>query len=100
MAGRKRKGPWHRSSDNRWYTTVNRKIVKVAPATASYDEAFHEYCNLHAAKEPVVAGPHLTVSRLFDQFLEWCQQNRSPNTYRWYSNYIKSLHQHHGANSL
>lgn len=98
MAGRKRKGPWRRSSDNCWYTTVNRKVVKVAPATASYDEAFHEYCNLHAASEPIVAGPRLTVSQLFDQFLEWCQQNRSANTYRWYGNYIKSFHQHHGPN--
>lgn len=97
MAGRKRKGPWRRSIDNCWYTTVDRKSVKVAPATASYDEAFQAYCDLHAVREPVVAGPQLTVSQLFDQFLEWCQQNRSANTYRWYGNYIKSFHQHHGA---
>ena len=98
MVGRKRKGPWRRSSDNCWYTTIDRKVVKVAPATASYDEAFQAYCNLHAASEPAVAGPHLTVAQLFDQFLQWCQQNRSANTYRWYLTYLKSFHQHHGAN--
>jgi integrase len=99
--GRKRKGPWRRKEDKCWYTTDvgSKKLVKLAPADASSDQAFHLYCEYHANSEHddrAQSGPLLTVSQLIDEYLEWTRQNRSGRTYRWYRDYLRRFHDFHG----
>jgi hypothetical protein len=65
--GRKRKGPWRRGQNGHWYTTIARKIVKVADKDESYDEAFQKYVELVNVRD---SNPKtLTVAVLLDHYL-------------------------------
>ena len=44
--GRQRKGPWRRGRSGHWFTTRNRKVIKVADKSESYDSAFQKYIEL------------------------------------------------------
>ena len=96
---RRRKGPWRRKQDQCWYTTVpgTNKVVKLAPADASYEDACRLYHAYHVSQQGrTEAGPLLTVSQLIDEYLEWTKQNRSPRTFRWYRDYLIRFHKFHG----
>lgn len=92
---RKRKGPWRRGQNGHWYTTIGRKIVKVADGDRTYEQAFQEYAK-------IVSLPHepparLTVGVLLNSFLDWCQSNRAEATYEWYRRFCKSFVQFTGV---
>ncbi len=97
---RPRKGPWKRKEDGCWYTTRpgDKTPVKIADADATQEEAHTLYCEFHKANGngQVKPGPFLTVSYLIDEYLEWCQKNRSTRTYEWYHDYLVKFHEFHG----
>lgn len=94
---RQRKGPWRRGQDGHWYTTIGRKLVKVADKSASYAEAFHEYAQLIAHPQQAPSG-RMTLGVLCNSYLEWCQANRAPATYTWYRRFCKSFVESAGVN--
>ena len=100
--GRKRTGPWRRKSNGCWYTTEpkSKKYVKLAEANESYEIALEKYHAHHAATKRVEPGPTVTVAELIDEFLEWCQHDRAPKTYRWYRDFLVRFHSRVGSSLL
>lgn len=91
---RKRKGPWQRTEDGCWYTTVGRKVLKLGTADTPWDESERAYHALHSKGE---APARLTVARVCDDFLDFCERQRSKGTYDWYANYLRNFVVHVGA---
>jgi integrase len=72
--------PFFKKARRCWYVEIDRRQVKLGP---DRDEAFRTYHQLMAEpKKKQVAGGSLAA--IVDAFLEWSQQNRSPDTYEWY----------------
>ena len=91
---RPRKGPWRRSQNGHWYTTLNRKNVKVADKGDSYEEAFKKYVEILNVRD--VEPGKITVVALLDHYLEWVQGNRAHATYLWYKRFAQSFVNHVG----
>jgi integrase len=92
--GRNRKGPWRRGQNGHWYTTIGRKIVKVADKADSYDTAFKKYVELLNVRDTQPST--LTVAALLDHYLDWCQGDRADSTYRWYQRFAQTFIDHVG----
>lgn len=92
--GRPRKGPWRRAQNRHWYTTLDKKIVKVADKRATYDEAFSKFAERLTA--PEVESTNITVAALLDDHLRWVQSNRSEATYEWYKRFALTFVEHIG----
>lgn len=87
--GRKRKGPWLREEDNSYYTTINRKNVKICAADEPWEEVERQY---HALLANEAERPSIwTVAALVDEFLEDCKRRKSERTYEWYRRYLKEF---------
>lgn len=91
---RPRKGPWRRSQNGHWYTTVSRKNVKVADKGESYEEAFRKYVELLNVRE--VDSTKLMMVSLLEEHLAWVRSNRSLASYVWYQRYAHSFVEHVG----
>lgn len=87
---RPRKGPWRRGKNGHWYTTLGRKLVKVADKAASHAEAFQEYAKLLAHPQQAPPG-RMILEGLCEAYLEWCKANRAANTHTWYQRYCGSF---------
>lgn len=94
---RQRKGPWRRGQNGHWYTTIGRKLVKVADKTTSYADAFQAYVELVAHPQQAPPG-RMTIGVLCNSYLEWCQGNRAEKTYGWYRGFCKSFVESAGVN--
>ena len=72
--------PFFKKARGCWYVELDRRQIKLG---ADRDEAFRLYHQLMARPrpQPVVSG-HL--AEIVDAFLEWCHQQRAPDTYEWY----------------
>ncbi len=92
---RKRRGPWQRKQDGHWYTTIGRKLVKVADCDCTYEQAFQEYAKI--VSQPYEPPGRLTIGVLLNSFLDWCQSNRAETTYEWYRRFCKSFVRHTGV---
>jgi hypothetical protein len=78
--------PFFRSTRSAWYVQIGTRQVKLG---AGRDAAFKRYHELMS--EPVTAvtappqvPPDQLVVVIVDEYLDWCQKHRSPDTYRWY----------------
>jgi integrase len=91
---RKRKGPWQRSQNGHWYTTIGHKNVKVADKSDSYDVAFKKYVAILSVRD--TNPTTVTVAVLLDHFLEWCLGNRADDTFKWYQRFAQSFIDHVG----
>ena len=78
--------PFFRKQTQCWYVWVGKQQVNLGKdkklAFAKY-EAMGSATVADATYEPVVA--------VLNRFLEWTQRNRSPNTYRWYRDFLRSF---------
>jgi len=78
-----------------WYVQINGKQVNLG---ADKDVAFKTYHwimerGAHSYAAPVVTrfpDPHLVVV-LVDDFLDWCERNRDPESYLWYKDRLTSF---------
>lgn len=84
--------PFFRSARNAWYVQIGAKQLMLGP---DKDAAFKKYHELMAKPESVtVPSPHPPqhlVVVLIDDFLDWSQKNRSPDTYRWYKDRLNAF---------
>jgi integrase len=101
--------PWFRAERNAWYVIRNdrRHCLGDHPADAPkprkkngkwvvpqvIQDRYHELM----ASPVVAAGPPLrpttalSVVEVFENFLEWCEKNRSPRTYEWSRDHIQGF---------
>lgn len=76
--------PWYRKRRG-WYVTLDGKQI---PLGTDRKAAFEEYHSLmrQPQERKVPAG---SVVSVIDQFLDWCQKNRSADTYTWYQSRLQ-----------
>jgi integrase len=91
--GRPRRGPWFRKSDQCYYTTFNGKQQNLG---SDETQAWKQYSDLMAGREPVISSSRRTVAQLIDEFLEWTKQNRAERTYEWYRDHLRRFFQRIG----
>jgi len=85
--------PFFRTARNAWFVQIGPKQIKLG---AVRDEAFKLYHELMARPATTVAAPSDSsptqlVVVIVDEFLEWCEKHRSPDTYRWYKDRLNSF---------
>jgi integrase len=84
--------PFFRSARNAWFVQIDDRQIKLA---ADKDEAFTRYHELMAQPAAAPAIPQADAKPLVvvvvDSFLDWCQQNRAPDTYVWYKERLTSF---------
>ena len=76
--------PFFRTARNSWFVQIGDRQIKLSP---DKEAAFARYHELMAKPPPAVtAGRSSAVSSSFiiDEFLDWCEKHRAPDTYRWY----------------
>ena len=79
--------PFFRKFTKTWYVTLNGKQINLGPVK---DEAFQKYHEL-MAKRGRATHSYATVAHLFDAYLEWLSEHRSPSTYDKAVHYLNSL---------
>jgi integrase len=81
--------PFFRSARNAWFVQIGDRQIKLA---ADKDEAFTRYYEL-MAQPPVPTQPDAKplVVVVIDNFLDWCEKNRAPDTYIWYKERLSSF---------
>lgn len=65
-----------------------------SPSSPELESAATEECSSTPnAVTPLLAFPigDLTVPQILDEFLDWCESNRAPDTYRWHKDRINSF---------
>jgi hypothetical protein len=82
--------PFFRSARNAWFVQIDGKQIKLA---TDRDEAFTRYHELMAKPLPEAtkAEAQKLVVVIVDEFLEWCEKHRAPDTYRWYKDRLESF---------
>jgi integrase len=79
--------PFYRKSRDTWYVEVDGRQINLGK---DREAAFQRYHAIMAAPPEVRptrvmgTGDGLKVTELFDRFLDWVKQHRSPDTYVWY----------------
>jgi hypothetical protein len=91
--------PFFRSARNAWYVQIGTRQINLGPEK---DAAFKRNHELMAEPARVVTAPRQTppeqhVVVIVDEYLEWCQKHRSPDTYRWYKDRLNDFCQTIGA---
>ncbi|MDB5305532.1 MAG: hypothetical protein JWM97_3081 [Phycisphaerales bacterium] len=75
--------PFFRPARGVWYVQLHGKQLNLGP---DRDAAFKRYHELMA--EPTPPAPAAVASDgvvvLCERYLDWCEQHRAPDTYRWY----------------
>ncbi len=72
--------PWFRKARNSWFVTIDGTLHNLGSVKKEAFDRFHELMSRPAAAK--VASR--SFAALADQFLEWVQRKRSPDTYEWY----------------
>jgi integrase len=83
---RRRKGPWLRTQDNSYCTTVGRKIVRLGSAGDPWDQIEKAYHAAHG--ESNGKRPALRIDRVADEFLDYVRENWAERTFEWYNRFI------------
>ena len=88
--------PFFRPARGLWHVQLGGKQVNLGPDQAA---AFKVYHDLMARPDPAPAAspaPSATTQTRYvvvvvDDFLDWCEKNRAPDTYRWYKDRLNSF---------
>lgn len=80
--------PWYRQDRDAWFVTINGRRFNLGPDREAAQTRFHELM-LTGGDDRSLNG--VSVFRLFDEFLEWTQAQRSARTYEWYSDFLREF---------
>ncbi|HOW74025.1 MAG TPA: site-specific integrase [Phycisphaerae bacterium] len=79
--------PFFRTARLAWFVQVGSRQIRLAEGR---DEAFRRYHEFMAApQEPPPVSKSELVAVVVDAFLDFVQQHRSPETYRWYKDRLE-----------
>ncbi len=77
--------PFYREQRGLWYVQIHGKQVNLGAdrnaALARYHALMAEAGHVETATTVATTQPVLVI---IDEFLDWCQKHRSPDTFRWY----------------
>jgi integrase len=88
---KKPRQPFFRKSTQSWYVVLDGKFI---PLGEDREKAFEKYYALMLGRQPI--GPDLKVQQALGMFLTWCEGHRSPRTYEWYRDHLKTFRAHIG----
>lgn len=75
--------PFWRKARKAWFVQIDKKFHNLG---AEKEPAFKEYHRLMALENRQEAIHQVgNVVAILDLYLDWCQRNRAPDTYEWYS---------------
>ena len=80
--------PWYRQDRDAWFVTINGRRFNLGPDREAAHARFHELMLNGGDDRPL---DRLSLFRLFDEFLEWLQAQRSARTYEWYSDFLQQF---------
>lgn len=82
--------PFFRPARNLWYVQLNGRQFNLGADQAAAFKNYHALMQQHAEAKPeqpiTLPGSDRLVVVIVDDFLDWCQKNRSAATYEWYLN--------------
>jgi integrase len=82
--------PFFKKKRGVWYVEIHRRQHNLGP---DKDEAFRLYHQLMGQPQQQAVAPAGTLAPIIDNFLDWCQNHRSPDTYRWYRDRLERFDQ-------
>lgn len=91
--------PFFRADRGLWYVQLNGRQINLG---AEKDAAFAAYHQMMGGRSPAVPAPSAapvaaaaSQQRLLvvviDEFLDWCEKHRAPDTYRWYKDRLNEF---------
>lgn len=83
--------PFFRSARNAWFVQIGDRQIKLA---VDEDEAlarYHELMAKPSLPQVTQAESQKLVVVIIDEFLDWCDKHRAPDTYRWYKDRLNSF---------
>jgi integrase len=85
--------PFFRPARGLWYVQVDGKQINLGNDESAAFKVYHGLMQLRAetpqAVQPVSRNPLVVV--IVDEFLDWSEKHRSPDTYRWYKDRLESF---------
>jgi len=85
--------PFFRAPRGLWYVQLDGKQINLGPNKDAAFTAYHGLMQERAEKPKpieVPPDPRLVVV-IVDEFLDWCEKHRAPDTYRWYKDRLESF---------
>jgi integrase len=83
--------PFFRPARGLWYVWHGGKQINLGSEKVAAFTAFHDLKS-KPELQPVTASEAANlIIVIVDQFLDWCEKNRAPDTYRWYKDRINSF---------
>ncbi len=81
--------PFFRASRGLWYVQIAGKQINLGSDEVAAFKTYHRLMQ----QETATAAPvdHHLVVVLVDEFLDWCEKHRAPDTYRWYKDRLNSF---------
>ena len=83
--------PFFRPARGLWYVWHDGKQVKLGPGKDAAITAWHELQAKPTIPLVTPAQAHKLVVVIVDEFLDWCEKHRAPDTYRWYKDRLNSF---------
>lgn len=80
--------PWYRQDRDAWFVTINGRRFNLGPDREAAHKRFHE---LMLAGGDDRQLDSVSVRRLFAEYLEWVQAQRSKRTYEWYKDFLQAF---------
>ena len=77
--------PWYRKRRG-WYVTLGGEQIPLGKGKEAAFEQYHELMRRPLERRKAPAGSMLSV---IDQFLEWVEKHRAPDTYVWYQSRLQ-----------
>jgi integrase/recombinase XerD len=85
--------PFFRAPRGRWYVEIDGKQFNLGPDKTAAFKTYHGLMQQReqapAAAPPLSNNPLVVV--IVDEFLDWCQKHRAPDTYIWYKDRLESF---------
>jgi integrase len=89
--------PWFRDDRQAYFVTINGVRHNLGANKKAAERQYHELMAQVSTQAPVIpkrTATALTVGQVFEKYLDWCQQHRSPRTYEWTQKHIQRFCDH------
>jgi integrase len=90
--------PWYRASKDAWFVEINGKQIRLAKGQANEKAAWDTFYRLMASGAARLPDAEsLAVATVCDLFLDFSEKHHSPDTYRWYRDYLQDFCESYGT---
>ena len=87
--------PFFRPARGLWYVQIDGKQHNLGADQTAAFKAYHGLMQQHSAGQLSQPAASRATQRfvvvIVDEFLDWCEKNRAPDTYWWYKDRLNSF---------